>query len=64
MRIERCEGTGKLGKTIKNIKEWFHFLQGLPTRTFTSLGRLQLIQLLGRNAEGGILKQVAVILDF
>lgn len=63
MRVKRSEGTCKFGKPVENTQERFHFLQGLPTRTFAIMLSLHLIQLAGRNANGGILEQVAVVLE-
>lgn len=63
MRVKRSEGTRKFGKSVENTQERFHFLQGLPTRTSAIMFRLHLIELVGRNVEGGILEQVAVVLE-
>lgn len=62
MRVERSQGTGKFGKSVENTQKRFHFLQGLPTRTFAIMLRLHLIKLMGRNVDGGTLEEVAVVL--
>lgn len=64
MRVKRREGARKFGKSIENIQERFHFLKGLQTRTFASVLRLHLFELVGCNFDGGTSKQVAMVLEF
>lgn len=64
MRVKRREGTRKLGKSVENTQERFHFLQGLPTRAVAIMLRLHLFELVGRNVKGGILEEVSVVLEY
>lgn len=63
MRVKRRESTCKFGKSIENIQERFHLLKSLPARTFASMLRLHLVELVSRNVDGGTPKQVAVVLE-
>lgn len=53
MRVKGREGARKFGKSIENIQERLHFLKGLQTRTFASMLRLYLLELLGCNFDCG-----------